>query len=65
MSMQKKKRTDNWARQKCSMYWILYDYDCIDKDGQKSELHIDKALEVANLHNSIEPKQPIRVVKYR
>lgn len=43
----------------------LYDYDRVDKNGQKRELHIAKALEVANLKRSFEPKQPLRVLKYR
>ena len=43
----------------------LYDYDRVDKDGKKRELHIDKALDVANLKGSAEPKQPLRVLKYR
>lgn len=37
----------------------------VDKDGKKRELHIDKALDVANLKSSAEPKQPLRVLKYR
>ena len=43
----------------------LYDYDRIGKDGKKRELHIDKALDVADLHGSAEPRQPLRVLKYR
>lgn len=42
----------------------LYDYDRTNKDGKKRELHIDKALEVAKLKRSIEPKQPLRVLQY-
>ena len=37
----------------------------LGKDGKKRELHIDKALDVANLKSSAEPKQPLRVLKYR
>lgn len=48
-----------------NLTYRLYDYDRIDKDGKKRELHIDKALDVANLHSSTEPKQPLRVRKYR
>lgn len=43
----------------------LYDYDRVDKDGNKRALHIDKALEVASLKSSAEPVQPLRVLKYR
>ena len=43
----------------------MYDYNRVDKNGQKRELHIDKALEVANLNSSATPRQPMRVLKYR
>ena len=43
----------------------LYDYDRVDKNGQKRPLHIDKALEVANLKSSATPRQPMRVLRYR
>ena len=42
-----------------------YDYDRIDKDGNKRCLHIDKALEVANLYSSAAPRQPMRVLRYK
>lgn len=48
-----------------NLTYRLYDYDRIDKDGKKRELHIDKALDVANLNVSAEPRQPLRVLKYR
>ena len=48
-----------------NLTYRLYDYDRVGKDGKKRELHIDKALDVANLHSSVEPKQPLRVLKYR
>lgn len=43
----------------------LYDYDRVDRNGNKRELHIDKALEVANLKSSATPRQPMRVMRYR
>ena len=43
----------------------LYDYDRVDRDGNKRPLHIDRALDVANLHSSAAPRQPMRVLKYR
>lgn len=43
----------------------LYDYDRVDKWGNKRELHIDKALEVCNLCSSAAPRQPMRVLKYK
>lgn len=48
-----------------NLTYRLYDYDRVDKNGKKRELHIDKALEVANLKASPEPRQPLRVLKYR
>ena len=48
-----------------NLTYRLYDYDRTGKDGRKRELHIDKALEVANLKSSTEPRQPLRVLKYR
>ena len=43
----------------------LYDYDRVDKNGKKRPLHLDKALEVANLNSSMAPRQPMRVLKYK
>ena len=48
-----------------NLTYRLYDYNRVDKDGKKRKLHIDKALDVANLKASDEPKQPLRVLKYR
>lgn len=48
-----------------NLTYRLYDYDRVDKNGKKRELHIDKALEVASLKASAEPRQPLRVLKYR
>lgn len=47
-----------------NLTYRLYDYDRVDKNGKKRELHIDKALQVANLKSMNEPKQPLRVLKY-
>lgn len=48
-----------------NLTYRLYDYDRAGKDGKKRILHIDKALDVANLNYSEEPRQPLRVLKYR
>ena len=48
-----------------NLTYRLYDYDRKDANGEKRELHIEKALAVANLKGSAEPKQPLRVLKYR
>lgn len=48
-----------------NLTYRLYDYNRVDKDGELRPLHIDKALEVANLQVSPEPRQPMRTFKYR
>ncbi|MCD7836953.1 MAG: class I mannose-6-phosphate isomerase [Lachnospiraceae bacterium] len=48
-----------------NLTYRLYDYGRVDKNGKPRELHIDKALDVARLESSIEPRQPMRVLKYR
>lgn len=48
-----------------NLTYRLYDYNRIDKNGLKRELHIAKALEVANLNGMSQPLQPMRVLKYR
>lgn len=47
-----------------NLTYRLYDYDRVGKDGKKRPLHVDKAMKVANLKSSAEPKQPMRVLKY-
>lgn len=48
-----------------NLTYRLYDYKRIGKDGKERELHIDKAMEVANLKSSATPRQPMRVLKYK
>ena len=48
-----------------NLTYRIYDYDRVDKNGEKRELHIDKALEAANLNGMSEPRQPLRVLKYK
>lgn len=48
-----------------NLTYRLYDYDRVDKNGKKRPLHVDKALAVANLKSSAEPRQPMRVLRYR
>lgn len=48
-----------------NLTYRLYDYNRVDKNGKTRELHIDKALQVANLKSSVEPRQPMRVLKYQ
>ncbi len=48
-----------------NLTYRLYDYGRTGKDGRKRRLHIDKALDVANLERMADPGQPQRVLKYR
>ena len=42
----------------------LFDYNRVDKNGNRRELHIEKALSVMNFGSTPPPKQPLRVLKY-
>lgn len=48
-----------------NLTYRMYDYDRTDKNGNPRELHIAKALDVANLQSSAEPRQPMRVLRYQ
>ena len=48
-----------------NLTYRLYDYDRVDGQGKKRELHVDKALEVADLTGSMPPSQILRVLKFR
>lgn len=52
-------------QQNSNITYRLYDYDRVGKDGRKRTLHIDKALEVADLRSSSSPRQPMRLLRYR
>lgn len=52
------------VQESSNLTYRLYDYDRVDKNGNKRELHIYKALDVLNLNSSAEPKQPLRVLKF-
>lgn len=52
-------------QQNSNLTYRLYDYDRVDKNGNKRPLHVDKAMEVANFTSSAEPRQPLRVLRYR
>jgi len=47
-----------------NLTYRLYDYDRTDKNGEKRPLHVDKALDVANLEKTPEPRQQLRVLRY-
>ena len=48
-----------------NLTYRLYDYNRVDKNGEKRPLHIDKALEVMNKRSSATPRQPMRTLKYK
>lgn len=53
------------VQESSNLTYRLFDYNRIDKNGRTRELHIDKALDVVNLKSSAEPRQPMRVLKYK
>lgn len=52
------------VQENSNLTYRIYDYDRVDKNGNKRELHIDKALDVLNYKASSEPRQPLRVLKF-
>lgn len=47
-----------------NLTYRLYDYERLDREGNKRPLHLEKALAVANLHASAMPRQPMRIFRY-
>lgn len=47
-----------------NLTYRMFDYNRLDKNGKLRPLHIDKAVEVADLKGSREPKQPLRVLRF-
>lgn len=43
----------------------LYDYNRVDKNGQPRQLHVEQALQVADLNGRAKPRQPMRMLRYR
>lgn len=52
------------VQQNSNITYRLYDYDRIDKNGDKRKLNIDKALDVSNLNGMTIPQQPMRVLRF-
>lgn len=52
------------VQESSNLTYRLYDYDRIDKQGKKRELHIEKALAVLDLKGKATPRQPLRVLRY-
>ena len=53
------------VQQNSNLTYRLYDYGRLGKDGRPRELHVDKALSVANLSGVQDVRQPMRVLRYR
>lgn len=53
------------VQESSNLTYRLYDYHRKGKDGKERQLHIDKALDVADLHAATTPRQPINVTQYR
>lgn len=53
------------VQESSNLTYRLYDYNREDKNGNKRELHIDKALDVMNLKGSEKPSQPMRLLRFR
>ena len=52
-------------QQNSNLTYRLYDYERVDKDGNKRPLHREKALDVATMTKSVSPRQPMRVLRYQ
>lgn len=52
-------------QQNSNLTYRIYDYNRVDKTGNKRSLHIERALDVANLNAEDEPRQPLRVLRYK
>ena len=52
-------------QQSSNLTYRLYDYGRLGRDGRPRALHIDKALAVADLSGAQNPRQPMRVLRYR
>lgn len=53
------------VQESSNLTYRLYDYDRRDKNGEKRQLHIEKALQVAELKGSADPRQPLRVLRFQ
>lgn len=53
------------VQENSNLTYRLYDYNRVDKNGKARPLHVEKALGVMNCKKSGQPKQPMRVLKYK
>ena len=47
-----------------NLTYRLYDYGRVDKNGKERPLHIDRAMDVADLKSAASPRQPMRLLGY-
>lgn len=52
------------VQESSNVTYRVYDYDRVDKNGKKRELHFDKAVQVMNMGVAPDIKQKKRLVKY-
>lgn len=52
------------VQQSSDLTYRMFDYNRLDKDGRPRPLHVEKALDVANLKSSSQPRQPLRVLRF-
>ncbi|MCI8848695.1 MAG: class I mannose-6-phosphate isomerase [Oscillibacter sp.] len=53
------------VQESSDLTYRLYDYHRIGQDGKERELHVEKALETADLRSRSRLKQPLRVLQYQ
>lgn len=53
------------VQESSNLTYRLYDYHRLGKDGKERPLHLEKALQVADLSAADSPRQPMRVLNYR
>lgn len=52
------------VQESSNITYRLYDYGRLGKDGSRRELHIGRGMQVINRKAGMEPRQPLRVLKY-
>lgn len=53
------------VQENSNLTYRLYDYDRRDAEGRLRPLHLEKALEVADLRAAAHPRQPMRTLRYQ
>ncbi len=53
------------VQENSNLTYRMYDYNRLDKHQKPRALHVQKALQVANLKGSAQPRQPMRILKYQ